>query len=82
MRRFKLCFVLFDILRKPFLGSRESSVSVQRGVADSSSIFDAANGAIHTSGSAAVDDVQSTSSQAPVQPVLPSKVSSFLRRNF
>lgn len=49
---------------------------MQRGVADSSSILDAAaNGPIHASASAAVDDVHPTSSQAPVQPVLPSKVS-------
>uniref|UniRef100_A0A0R3RRQ2 Bromodomain-containing protein n=1 Tax=Elaeophora elaphi TaxID=1147741 RepID=A0A0R3RRQ2_9BILA len=62
-------------------GSRESSVSVQRGVADSSSILDAAaNGAIHASASAAVDDVHPTSSQAPVQPVLPSKVQKGVKR--
>ncbi|VDK78937.1 unnamed protein product [Litomosoides sigmodontis] len=61
-------------------GSRESSVSVQRGVADSSSILDAAaNGAIHASASA-VDDVHPTSSQAPVHPVLPSKVQKGVKR--
>ncbi|VBB31273.1 unnamed protein product [Acanthocheilonema viteae] len=62
-------------------GSRESSVSVQRGVADSSSILDAAaNGAIHASATATVDDVHPTSSQAPVQPVLPSKVQKGVKR--
>ncbi|VIP00229.1 Bromodomain containing protein [Brugia malayi] len=55
-------------------GSRESSVSVQRGAADSSSVLDAAaNGAVHATAST-VDDVHPTSSQVPVQPVLPSKV--------
>ncbi|CAG9530762.1 unnamed protein product [Cercopithifilaria johnstoni] len=62
-------------------GSRESSASVQRGVADSSSILDAAaNGGIHASASASVDDVHPTSSQAPVQPVLPSKVQKGVKR--
>ncbi|MCP9265193.1 Bromodomain-containing protein 2 [Dirofilaria immitis] len=62
-------------------GSRESSVSVQRGAADSSSILDAAaNGAIHASASAGVDDVHPSSSQAPVQPVLPSKVQKGVKR--
>uniref|UniRef100_A0A915PH32 Bm4523 n=1 Tax=Setaria digitata TaxID=48799 RepID=A0A915PH32_9BILA len=62
-------------------GSRESSVSVQRGAADSSSILDAtANGGVHASASAAVDDVHPTSSQAPVQPVLPSKVQKGVKR--
>ncbi|VDM19477.1 unnamed protein product, partial [Wuchereria bancrofti] len=61
-------------------GSRESSVSVQRGAADSSSILDAAaNGAVHATASA-VDDVHPTSSQAPVQPVLPSKVQKGVKR--
>ncbi|EJD76176.1 bromodomain containing protein [Loa loa] len=62
-------------------GSRESSVSVQRGAADSSSVLDAAaNGAIHASASGVVDDVHPTSSQAPVQPVLPSKVQKGVKR--
>ncbi|VDM95643.1 unnamed protein product [Thelazia callipaeda] len=62
-------------------GSRESSVSVQRGAADSSSILDAsADGSIHTSATASVDDVHPTSSQAPVQPVLPSKVQKGVKR--
>ncbi|VIO89498.1 Bromodomain containing protein [Brugia malayi] len=61
-------------------GSRESSVSVQRGAADSSSILDAAaNGAVHATAST-VDDVHPTSSQAPVQPVLPSKVQKGVKR--
>ncbi|VDN84650.1 unnamed protein product, partial [Brugia pahangi] len=61
-------------------GSRESSVSVQRGAADSSSILDAAaNGAVHATAST-VDDIHPTSSQAPVQPVLPSKVQKGVKR--
>nr|CDQ06843.1 Bm10119, isoform c [Brugia malayi] len=61
-------------------GSRESSVSVQRGAADSSSVLDAAaNGAVHATAST-VDDVHPTSSQVPVQPVLPSKVQKGVKR--
>ncbi|VDN31210.1 unnamed protein product [Gongylonema pulchrum] len=62
--------------------SRESSVSVHRGIADSSSVLEpTANADIPAATTAGpVDDVHPTSSRAPVQPAVPSKVQKGVKR--